>query len=423
MTGPRNASTKRAARDDESAASTRVWQEFLSSELRCPVRVIYTRARRTPLQVRPAARAIATGSAQRATRETSAPRASSRAPGISGLEVRMHAMFVEAPPHVHDAVVSWIRSGRRAPRACAVLDRWIAESLERLPIAAPRDTALRARGAFHDLEALKRELLAAELAAEFAGDLDHPRVTWGRQGQSRTRHSLRLGSFDPEGRIVRIHPVLDQVAVPVWFVRYVVFHELLHAVLPPRPGRGSRWIHHGAEFRRRERAYADYERAIAWEKAHMRELIRSARRAAPMPIAAARPSDTVRRDTPTRDTLGSENVRNDADRRGNNRNETGVHDTPRRDDVNRGGVRRDAARDESSGHGRPNSEPANREPSSREPLGREQANRETVIRASEVRTPNADRARPATPPNTHRKRGGERSGTFVHLIQAWLFPE
>jgi hypothetical protein len=81
---------------------------------------------------------------------------------------------------------------------------------------------------------------------------------------------------------VRIHPVLDQPAVPVWFVRYVLFHELLHAVLPPRRGRGSRWIHHGAEFRRRERDYADYARAIAWEDAHMPALIRSAKRGTPM---------------------------------------------------------------------------------------------------------------------------------------------
>lgn len=216
----------------------------------------------------------------------------------------MHSMFVAAPPHVHDAVARWIRSGRRAPRACAVLDRWIMESLEQLPLGTPREIALRARGRRHDLEALSSELIATEFAAEFAVRVQLPRVTWGRQGQSRTRHSLRLGSFDPEGSIVRIHPVLDQDAVPVWFVRYVLFHELLHAVLPPRPGRGSRWIHHGAEFRRRERAYADYERAIAWETAHMTELIRSARRTTPMvcketTASDARPSEARSRPSPS----------------------------------------------------------------------------------------------------------------------------
>jgi len=200
----------------------------------------------------------------------------------------MHAMFDAAPPHVHDAVVRWIRSGRRAPRACELLDRWIMESLESLP--RTRELAVDARGDAHDLAALAREIFGGELAADFADEARRPRVTWGRKGQSRTRHSLRLGSFDAEDSIVRIHPVLDQPAVPVWFVRYVLFHELLHAVLPPRRGRGSRWIHHGAEFRRCERAYADYARAIAWEDAHMPALIRSARRGTPMravPVEAA----------------------------------------------------------------------------------------------------------------------------------------
>lgn len=286
---------------DAKSAGARNWQEFLSSELRCPVRVTYTRARRTPLQVRPV-KHRASPSARAPARAKPGGTSSGRRPSstaraaTSGLEVRMHAMFDGAPPHVHDAVVRWIRSGRRAPRACELLDRWILESLERLP--RTRELALDTRGDAHDLAALATEIFTGELAAEFVDEARRPRVTWGRKGQSRTRHSLRLGSFDAEDAIVRIHPVLDQPAVPVWFVRYVLFHELLHAVLPPRRGRGSRWIHHGAEFRRRERDYADFARAIAWEDAHMPALIRSARRGTPMraaPLQAQPPAQSSSR--------------------------------------------------------------------------------------------------------------------------------
>ena len=34
-----------------------------------------------------------------------------------------------------------------------------------------------------------------------------------------------------------IHPVLDQRSVPEWFVKYLLFHEILHAALPQ--------LHHG----------------------------------------------------------------------------------------------------------------------------------------------------------------------------------
>lgn len=244
------------------------WEGILAHELSCPVRVVFTRARRTPIQVR----------------RLSAPRRGAPAP----LEVRMHAMFSRAPHDVHRAVASWIRSGRHAPRACAALDEWIARGLEELP-AERRTRPEHARGARHDLRVFARELRATEFATEFPRDEDLPAITWGRRGPSRTRNSLRLGSYDPDPKLVRIHPVLDQDDVPDWFVRFVVFHELLHAAHPPTRGEDDRWVHHGPEFRRRERRYVDYPRAIEWEKRNLRALIRAARRGTPF-VAAADPN-------------------------------------------------------------------------------------------------------------------------------------
>ncbi|MCY2961280.1 MAG: hypothetical protein NTY35_14050 [Planctomycetota bacterium] len=241
------------------------WSTFLAAELRVPVGVVYTRSRKTPVAVR-------------TLRE---PR--------GALEVRLHKLFADAPPEVPSALASWVRSGRRAPRACAHLDAYIAEILRRAPPSAAR-RALVPRGDHHDLDRMARELLSSELAAEFPASTGHPHIGWGRRAPSRTRRSLRLGSYDSDGHIVRIHPVLDQPAVPDWFVRYVVFHELLHAVFPVERGADDRWIHHGRAFRRRERAYADHRRALAWERAHLNALIRSARTGTPL----AMPKETRR---------------------------------------------------------------------------------------------------------------------------------
>src|SRR5688572_10757391 len=78
------------------------WSAFLAAELRVPVSARFTRSRKAPVAVRPARQ----------------PR--------GALEVRLHRLFTEAPPEVHGAVASCVRSGRRAPRACAQLDAWIA---------------------------------------------------------------------------------------------------------------------------------------------------------------------------------------------------------------------------------------------------------------------------------------------------------
>jgi predicted metallopeptidase len=60
--------------------------------------------------------------------------------------------------------------------------------------------------------------------------------------------------------------------VPAFFVDYIVFHEMLHQAIPARQS-GSRRQHHGPEFRARERAYPDYEKAIAWERENIGMLL------------------------------------------------------------------------------------------------------------------------------------------------------
>ena len=224
------------------------WRRLLEAELGERVEVRFGRARRTVIRTERGAR---------------------------GLVVRMSSMFADAPGDVQHALARWLHSGRRARRACRRLDQWIDERLARLHRDEPRPIRVRTLGRHHDLAELADELRRGELR----GELDEaawPRITWGRAGKSRTRHSLRLGSFDYLTRVVRIHPVLDQPWVPAWFVRFVLFHELLHAVVG-QTGSAERREHHGPEFRRRERGYSDTRRAERWEARHIASLIRSAR--------------------------------------------------------------------------------------------------------------------------------------------------
>ena len=87
---------------------------------------------------------------------------------------------------------------------------------------------------------------------------------------------MQLGCYVRESHLVRMHTVLDQTAVPEWFVRFVLFHEILHAAMPAglRP--------HGPEFRARERAYPDYAAAVIWQGRNVNAMIRSARSGKPM---------------------------------------------------------------------------------------------------------------------------------------------
>ena len=79
------------------------------------------------------------------------------------------------------------------------------------------------------------------------------------------RSWARLGHYDPVHHTITISPVLDSAEVPDYAVRYIVYHEMLHADLGIGKGEGRRIVH-GPEFRIREKLFRHYERAIAWEK-------------------------------------------------------------------------------------------------------------------------------------------------------------
>ncbi len=235
----------------EARLSEENWESYLGEELSRRVRVVYGRSRSTPLQAR-------------------RPRAELTAKGepVDWL-VRMHAMFAAAPPPVRSAVVDLLHSGRRARRSREVLERWIVDALARHPPPPVRESSLSTRGRHHDLARLAADLLARELREDFGRHRATPRLTWGRTSARGPRRGLRLGSYDAELALVRIHPALDQSAV-------------LHAVHPPARNDAGRWIRHGAAFCERENAYPDLARALAWEKRHIDALIRSARTGKPL---------------------------------------------------------------------------------------------------------------------------------------------
>ncbi len=191
-------------------------------------------------------------------------------------QLRAHRMFAGAPPDVIEALAHWAM-GRRKRAVLQRLDEFIAANrhlVSRRPVVAE---ALVTAGEFHDLSGYYE----AVNAVHFAHAIDAP-ITWGRFPAPRRQRSIRLGSYSPDDHLIRIHPHLDQHFVPDFFVRFIVFHEMLHAQLGIEVASSGRRCIHTREFNRRERAYPDYARAIAWNDnpANLRRLLRPAAKSA-----------------------------------------------------------------------------------------------------------------------------------------------
>ncbi|WP_373047398.1 hypothetical protein [Vulgatibacter sp.] len=180
---------------------------------------------------------------------------------------RVHQMFLEAPPVVVDALADYAARGKRS--AGSVIDAFVRanEDLVRRSRVERQVRSLDPIGAVHDLQAIFDELNHRW----FGGRID-ARIGWGREAPGRRRRSIKMGTYFHDARVIKIHPSLDREVVPEFFVAFVVFHEMLHQAEPPKMI-GGRRVSHTPEFRRLERAYPDYGKAIAWEREHLTLLL------------------------------------------------------------------------------------------------------------------------------------------------------
>jgi len=185
------------------------------------------------------------------------------------LDLRVHRMFTAAPPAVVDALADWLR-GSRSQRIAQTVDRFIADNRHAIPSRPASPVRVVTQGGVHDLAAMYRAV-----NAEHFDDAVQCHISWGKLPTVKRRRSIRLGSFVSESNLIRIHPYLDQRAVPGWFVAFIVFHEMLHAHLGIETGPNGRRRIHPPAFRRRERAHPDFDRAEAWldDPANLRRLL------------------------------------------------------------------------------------------------------------------------------------------------------
>ena len=161
--------------------------------------------------------------------------------------IRLHEHFAAAPDDVMVALVGYLRSRQKRywNRICTYA--------RNIPVSAPvHPTTCHAKGRIYDLQSL-----AEEVNNTFFGGTLQFRVGWGRFSRRAKRRSIRYGSCNTETRLIRIHPFLDDKTIPVDFVRYILYHEMLHLVVPPIM-RNERRIDHPTAFRKRERLFPRY---------------------------------------------------------------------------------------------------------------------------------------------------------------------
>jgi hypothetical protein len=242
---PRGASRRRT-RTAPPAAFDRDANEQLEAALRTalalPVRVTLTDNRRTMISL-----------------ERSPQR----------MHVRLHHMFAAADASTLQALGSYLASADR--QAAQLIGQFIEQHRGSIRGRTVRPVQLSAVGLHHNLNDIYRDVNAHYFASRVEA-----KISWSRDQQLRARRhrprSIKLGSYTARDKLIRVHPALDAEFVPRFFVEYIVYHEMLHHVLPPRRS-GKRRSLHGPEFQARERDFEQFDLALLWERENLDRLL------------------------------------------------------------------------------------------------------------------------------------------------------
>jgi hypothetical protein len=184
------------------------------------------------------------------------------------IKLRLHRIFLAAGREVLLEIAEYI-AGRR--EQTPLFWEFVRDNRSLMPQSAERETRLYTRGRFFDLA----ELYSSVNEAYFGSGLDC-KITWGRRTKSAHVRHRTLGSYTLENDTIRINPVLDRASVPRYYLEFIVFHEMLHAQLYREQARdtgaiemaGGRRVVHSPEFKKREKLFRHYERAMRFERGH-----------------------------------------------------------------------------------------------------------------------------------------------------------
>ena len=191
------------------------------------------------------------------------------------MKVSINYIFLDAPREVMCALGSFIKRANKTNRA--IIRRFINENYHL--IDAP-DTPLKTevKGKYFNLATLvnrlnniyfngklKVNVTWAPSTSETMGAKNVTSVTRSRRRKKSVR-CIQFATYDEKRRLIRVNPRLDVACVPRYFLEFVLFHEMLHAIVPPRMTETGCMCYHTPEFHRRERLFRQYDQAVEWER-------------------------------------------------------------------------------------------------------------------------------------------------------------
>lgn len=91
-------------------------------------------------------------------------------------------------------------------------------------------------------------------------------TTWWKNSPIPGAHQCTLGVFLDTLQLIKIHSLLDSPLVPQYVVESILFHEMVHAIVPTEKDTRGRTLVHTKQFKECMKQFPHSERADEWLK-------------------------------------------------------------------------------------------------------------------------------------------------------------
>jgi predicted metal-dependent hydrolase len=187
------------------------------------------------------------------------------------LSLRLHRLFRHAEDPDLENLAKYLASND--PNSSKAIDTFV--KCHRQEITEQRQATRKPKppeGRYHNLS----RAFSKVNATYFEGRVEVT-IGWGRAPAKRKKRAGRsksraLATYSFDDRTIRVSPILDAADVPDYVIEWIIYHEVLHHVLPVEQD-GERRLYHTNRFRAMERAFIRYSEAKKWESKNLERLL------------------------------------------------------------------------------------------------------------------------------------------------------
>jgi hypothetical protein len=178
------------------------------------------------------------------------------------VRITLHKGFLNAPSDIFQALEEFILKKKK--EHLKVLRAYISCYLQK---NRPECRPLVLKGANYDL----KKIFDQNNEKYFKNAISDLNISWFRRPSYRKFSSITFGSYQRKFNLITINQILDSPLVPEYFLSFIVYHEMLHHLIPISIDEKGRRMIHFKRFKEEEKKHEHYLAAKSFKKTFLKK--------------------------------------------------------------------------------------------------------------------------------------------------------